>query len=134
MRKLVVKNTESGQRIDKYIRKYLNNAPLSFIYKLFRKKDIKVNGKRVDINYVINEKDSFLYRIFGDNCAVNSFHHQAIKDVGNGIKVTSKCEDGVIEAIEHISLPIYATQFHPEMMAEKNEKMQKLFTCFVESL
>ena len=35
MRKLVVKSNEEGQRIDKYIRKYLNNAPLSFIYKLF---------------------------------------------------------------------------------------------------
>ena len=52
MRKLVVKNTESGQRIDKYIRKYLNNAPLSFIYKLFRKKDIKVNTYDKDPQYV----------------------------------------------------------------------------------
>ena len=57
MKKLVVKSNEEGQRIDKYIRKYLNNAPLSFIYKLFRKKDIKVNGKRVDINYIIKAND-----------------------------------------------------------------------------
>ena len=48
---------DKGQRIDKYIRKYLNNAPLSFIYKLFRKKDIKVNGKKIDIGYIINEND-----------------------------------------------------------------------------
>ena len=57
MQLLRVKNSDSGQRIDKYIRKYLNNAPLSFIYKLFRKKDIKVNGKRVDINYILKEND-----------------------------------------------------------------------------
>ena len=51
MRSIQVLKTDQGQRVDKYIRKYLNNAPLSLIYKLFRKKDIKVNGKRVDINY-----------------------------------------------------------------------------------
>ena len=32
-------------------------APLSYIYKIFRKKDIKVNGKRVDINYIIKTGD-----------------------------------------------------------------------------
>lgn len=57
MRSIQVLKTDQGQRVDKYIRKYLNNAPLSLIYKLFRKKDIKVNGKRVDINYIIKEND-----------------------------------------------------------------------------
>ena len=57
MNLIEVSKTDQGQRIDKYIRKYLNNAPLSFIYKLFRKKDIKVNGKKVDINYILKEKD-----------------------------------------------------------------------------
>ena len=57
MNSIKVTNADKGQRIDKYIRKYLNNAPLSFIYKLFRKKDIKVNGKRVDINYILQEDD-----------------------------------------------------------------------------
>lgn len=57
MKQIKVTNKEQGQRIDKYIRKYLNNAPLSFIYKLFRKKDIKVNGKKADINYILKEND-----------------------------------------------------------------------------
>ena len=57
MKSIEVSKTDQGQRIDKYIRKYLNNAPLSFIYKLFRKKDIKVNGKKVDINYILKEND-----------------------------------------------------------------------------
>ena len=57
MNSIEVSKTDQGQRIDKYIRKYLNNAPLSFIYKLFRKKDIKVNGKKVDINYILKEND-----------------------------------------------------------------------------
>ena len=63
MQTIKVKNNEAGQRIDKYIRKYLNNAPLSYIYKLFRKRDIKVNGKRVDINYIIQENDEIIVYI-----------------------------------------------------------------------
>lgn len=57
MYELEITSLDSNQRIDKYVRKYLNNAPLSFIYKLFRKKDVKVNGKRVDISYILKEKD-----------------------------------------------------------------------------
>ena len=57
MKQIKITNKDNGQRIDKYIRKYLNNAPLSFIYKLFRKKDIKVNGKKADISYILKEND-----------------------------------------------------------------------------
>jgi len=57
MTSIKVSNIDQGQRIDKYIRKYLNNAPLSLIYKLFRKKDIKVNGKKAEINYILKEND-----------------------------------------------------------------------------
>ncbi len=57
MKEIVVTNKESGQRIDKLIRKTLNEAPLSFIYRLFRKKDIKVNGKKIDIAYQVKEND-----------------------------------------------------------------------------
>ncbi len=48
---------EENQRIDKYVRKYLNEAPLSFIYKLFRKKDIKVNGHWVKQDYVVKQDE-----------------------------------------------------------------------------
>ena len=38
---------DQNKRLDKFVKKYLTKAPDSFIYKLFRKKDIKVNGDRV---------------------------------------------------------------------------------------
>ncbi|MBR3890477.1 MAG: RluA family pseudouridine synthase [Bacilli bacterium] len=72
MRKLIVKANEKGQRIDKYIRKYLNNAPLSYIYKLFRKKDIKVNNRRVDINYIVCENDEI--SIYASEDTLNEFN------------------------------------------------------------
>lgn len=48
---------EANSRVDKIIRRILKNAPLSFIYKMFRNKDIKVNKKRVDIDYILKEND-----------------------------------------------------------------------------
>ena len=50
-------DTESGQTLEKYVRKVLNTAPLSFIYKLFRKKDIKVNGHWEKEKYTLNVDD-----------------------------------------------------------------------------
>ncbi|MFA5421935.1 MAG: RluA family pseudouridine synthase [Bacilli bacterium] len=48
---------EANQRADKYVRKFLNNAPLSFIYRLFRKKDVKVAGHWINIDYILREGD-----------------------------------------------------------------------------
>ena len=47
MKKIQITENDANQRIDKYIKKLLVNAPTNFIYKMFRKKDIKVNGKKV---------------------------------------------------------------------------------------
>ena len=55
MQRFVVSDSESGQTLEKYIRKVLKDAPLSFIYKLFRKKDVKVNGHWQKEKYVISE-------------------------------------------------------------------------------
>jgi putative glutamine amidotransferase len=45
---------------------------------------------------------------------VNSYHHQAVRDLGRGLRVTAKCTDGMIEALEHETYPICAVQWHPE--------------------
>lgn len=46
---------------------------------------------------------------------VNSLHHQSIGRLGEGLVVLYESEDKEIEFITHESLPIFATQFHPEM-------------------
>lgn len=43
-----VNSNEAGQRLDKLLTKYLNKAPKSFIYKMLRKKNITLNGKKAD--------------------------------------------------------------------------------------
>ena len=59
---------------------------------------------------------SILHRLFGEVFKTNSTHHQSIKDLGRGFKVTATSIEGLVEAIEHDSLPIFAVQFHPERL------------------
>lgn len=46
MKQITVSKNEAGQRLDKLLAKYLNKAPKSFIYKMLRKKNITLNGKK----------------------------------------------------------------------------------------
>jgi len=55
--KVTVGSNEAGQRIDKFLRKWLKDVPLSAIYKNIRKGDVKVNGKKVKEKYTILEGD-----------------------------------------------------------------------------
>lgn len=62
------------------------------------------------------EKGSMLARQLGvAQIAVNSYHHQAVKDVAPGFKVTAYSKDGVAEAIEmEGNDKVWGVQFHPE--------------------
>ena len=46
MQTLMIKENEKGQRLDKLLAKYLNKAPKGFLYKMLRKKNITLNGRR----------------------------------------------------------------------------------------
>lgn len=48
MQKLIVRDREAGQRLDRYLGKYLGAAPGSFLYKMLRKKNITLNGKKAE--------------------------------------------------------------------------------------
>lgn len=78
------------------------------------------------------EKDSILFDIFGEKEIVNSYHHQAVKDVAEGFRVTSRAKDGIVESMEWTGERyIHLVQFHPEMMIYKHEKFEKIFEDFV---
>lgn len=49
---------ESGQRLDKYLKKVLTSAPDSLIYRLLRKNDIRVNNKKTSEGYILSEGDT----------------------------------------------------------------------------
>jgi len=62
MIKVKVGERDAGQRLDKYLRKYLAQAPSSFLYKMLRKKNITLNGKKADGSERVQAGD--LIRIF----------------------------------------------------------------------
>ena len=64
MKTLVIDKNHANQRIDKYLKKLLCQAPPQLIYKMLRKKDVKVNGMKIKENYILQENDIvslFLY-------------------------------------------------------------------------
>ena len=69
-----------------------------------------------------------------DRAGVNSWHHQSIKQVAPGLKVTALSPDGVIEAVE---LPGHrfalGVQWHPEWLYDHQSEMARLFEALVEA-
>ena len=57
MREFIINESENGLTLEKYAFKVLKTAPMSFVYKLFRKKDIKVNGHHQDKKYRLSTND-----------------------------------------------------------------------------
>lgn len=57
MQTVIVKEAEAGQRLNKFLNKYLPKAPNSFLYKMLRKKNIVLNGKKADGSEKINAGD-----------------------------------------------------------------------------
>lgn len=72
---------------------------------------------------VMIEKDTKLAGILGERSFnVNSSHHQAIGEIGRGLRVTAHAPDGIIEGLEDAAHPFYiGVQWHPEdMTGEKS--------------
>ena len=65
---------------------------------------------------VTAKKRSLFEKLFGSSFTANSYHHQALKTCGDGLIPTVTTEEGIIEAVEHESLPILGVQGHPERM------------------
>ena len=57
MREIVIEKNEAGQRLDKFLAKYMNEAAKSFFYKMMRKKNITLNGKKCEGNEKLAEGD-----------------------------------------------------------------------------
>lgn len=79
----LVKNEESGQTLEKYVKKVLVYAPLSFVYKLFRKKDVKVNDHWQDKKYIISAGEKI--SIYISDSQVEEFKKKATSKANSDI-------------------------------------------------
>ena len=75
------------------------------------------------------ERDSILFSLYHkERMAVNSFHHQAVKDPGARFRTTAVAPDGVIEAIESTEFKsIMGVQWHPEHLGDEGQRLFRWF-------
>ena len=83
MREFIINNSENGLTLEKYVFKVLPNAPTSFIYKLFRLKDIKVNGHHQDKKYRLMTDDKVA--IYINDAQFDEFQKE--KDLEPNLKI-----------------------------------------------
>ena len=88
------------------------------------------------VHEVIAQKNSIFENMYGKSFFVNSIHHQAVGKIGQGLNITLRSVDGIIEGYEHIEKPYLGVQWHPERMCLqlKGEDMvdgKKIFEYFI---
>ena len=74
MKEFQITENEAGQRFDKYLAKLLRNAPKSFFYKMLRKKNITLNGRKATGNEKLNTGDQI--RLFLSDETFSKFSQQ----------------------------------------------------------
>jgi putative glutamine amidotransferase len=72
----------------------------------------------VDAHRVSFEQHSRLSLLYGGSTQVNSLHHQTVDRLGEGLVVTGRADDDVVEAIELPGRDVIAVQWHPEMRSQ----------------
>lgn len=104
--------------------KYDKNSSLSHAAK--QRPDLGVHTITID-------EDSLLAHIIGGTeFLTNSFHHQTVDRVGDGLQVIATAKDGTVEAMEGTDYPwLLTTQFHPEMMSIRSPEARLIFDALV---
>ena len=79
MREIVIEKNEAGQRLDKFLAKYMNEASKSFFYKMMRKKNITLNGKKCEGNEKLAEGD--VVKLFLAEDTIEKFSSVQVQEV-----------------------------------------------------
>ncbi|MCB1061033.1 MAG: gamma-glutamyl-gamma-aminobutyrate hydrolase family protein [Calditrichaeota bacterium] len=95
---------------------------------------LQTPGSQTVAHQVTLDQGSMIHKILGETLIdVNSFHHQTIDKLGNGLRAVGRSEEGLIEVFEHESHPyLIAVQWHPERM-RNSEQQKMLFNDFVKA-
>ncbi|MER2105721.1 MAG: gamma-glutamyl-gamma-aminobutyrate hydrolase family protein [Solibacillus sp.] len=90
---------------------------------------------RHEMIHTVELKTTTFQQIFGEmEIVTNSFHHQAVDNVGEGLVVAAVAKDGVIEGLEYpLASYCISVQWHPEELAMTNHHAKQLFLSFIEA-
>lgn len=97
--------------------------------------DVMGDSTYIGHSNVALEPGCRIAEIIGHSTHVNSLHHQAVRTVGEGLRVVGQAEDGTVEALEpeDASWPLLAVQWHPEFLRVRDhDESNNLFSAFVE--
>lgn len=103
----------------------LNGSLINDIETVRNKNHRKISDTEDRYHNVNINRNSLLYEITGEESGmINSSHHQSIDRVGEGLRVSAKAADGIIEAVEWKEKNgkpfLLAVQWHPERMLDKS--------------
>ena len=74
-----------------------------------------IGNENGDAYHTVNaKKGSLVSKLYGDTFVVNSYHHQGVSRLGNGLIDTAYSLDGVLECYEGFNLKVLGFQSHPE--------------------
>jgi putative glutamine amidotransferase len=74
------------------------------------------------------DASSMLHKVMGvDRARCSCHHHQAVARLGDGLHVTARASDGIVEGLELDGAPMLAVQWHPEDTAAEDGAQQRLF-------
>jgi len=83
------------------------------------------------------EEGSKIAEVFGAGLhRINSIHHQAVEELGDGLRVVASAPDGTVEALEHEdkTWDLLSVQWHPEYLGVRDHgDSHDLFAAFVDS-
>ena len=132
MRTLIINRNDAGQRLDKFLSKAVKAMPKSLMYKGIRTKKIKVNRKRAEIGYILEDGDTVELFIseefFSDNASDSAFMKLTPKldivyedenimllDKRPGLIVHSDDEEDINTLISHVKAYLYRKgEYNPE--------------------
>lgn len=102
MQKITVTPNEAGQRLDKLLAKHLSCAPKSFFYKMLRKKNIKLNGKKAEGSEKLNIGDEIT--LFLSDETIEKFSSAGQKQDNPGLKkaMNTRIQLDIVYEDEHV--------------------------------
>ena len=119
MQKTIIGRNQAGQRLDKFLAKYLPGAAKSFLYKMLRKKNITLNGKKASGSEILSENDS-VESFFSDE----TFKKFSSEPISNDSSKTGKAaEKDIFRPVKIYSDPDIIIFDKPAgMLSQKAEK------------
>ena len=87
------------------------------------------------------EEGSVLHQLYGEVFRVNSTHHQAVRELGRGLRITGRSIEGIVESYESDDPQqlIWGTQFHPERLTgaqwdDRTPDFADYFAAFIQQV